>query len=226
MFWKRSARPAAAFLAVGVLALTLWGLHHRATPAASTRPSTPSPSSSPAMTTKATYVAPQFRNRIPGMPPVIDNNVYSQDKAGMLAPQVRHDPQLLYVPDSTGSTVTVISQKTHKIIRVIPVGYLSQHVVPSYDLKTLYTNSSVANQLIAINPRTGLRGRAISMPRPYNLYFTPDGKTAVVMIEQYDTIRFADAEDVPHDQGPEVPRLPGPQPRGLLRQRSVLRGDL
>jgi YVTN family beta-propeller protein len=31
------------------------------------------------------------------------------------------------------------------------------------------------------------------MPRPYNLYFTPDGKTAVVMIEQYDTIRFADA---------------------------------
>jgi DNA-binding beta-propeller fold protein YncE len=32
------------------------------------------------------------------------------------------------------------------------------------------------------------------MPRPYNLYFTPDGRTAVVMVEQDDTIRFADAE--------------------------------
>ena len=32
------------------------------------------------------------------------------------------------------------------------------------------------------------------MPRPYNLYFTPDGRTAVVMIEQHDTIRFADAD--------------------------------
>ena len=151
-------------------------------------------------------VAPQFRHRIPGMPPVIGNDVYSQDRAGMLAPQVRHDPAYLYVPDSQGSTVTVISQRTHRIVRVIPVGYLSQHVVPSYDLTTLYTNSSVANQLIEIDPRTGRAGRTISMPRPYNLYFTPDGRTAVVMIEQYDTIRFADAHDVPHDQGPEVPR--------------------
>ena len=30
------------------------------------------------------------------------------------------------------------------------------------------------------------------MPRPYNLYFTPDGRTAVVMVEQHNTIRFAD----------------------------------
>ena len=68
------------------------------------------------------------------MPPVIGNDVYSQTRAGMLAPQVRRDPSLLYVPDSQGSTVTVISQRTHRIVRVIPTGYLSQHVVPSYDL--------------------------------------------------------------------------------------------
>jgi YVTN family beta-propeller protein len=126
------------------------------------------------------------------MPPVIGNDVYSQDRAGMLAPQVRHDPQLLYVPDSNGYRVTVISQRTHRIVRVIPAGYLSQHVVPSYDLRTLYTNSSAANQLMRIDPGTGRRAGAIAMPRPYNLYFTPDGRTAVVMIEQYDTIRFAD----------------------------------
>jgi YVTN family beta-propeller protein len=127
------------------------------------------------------------------MPAVIGNDVYSQDRSGMLAPQVRHDPAYLYVPDSLGSTVTVIDQRTRKVVRVIPTGYLSQHVVPAYDLSTLYTNSSVANELVRINPRTGRREGTVPMPRPYNLYFTPDGKTAVVMIEQYDTIRFADA---------------------------------
>ena len=123
--------------------------------------------------------------------------------------------------------MTVISQRTHRIVRVIPAGFLSQHVVPSYDLWTLYTNSSVANELVAHRPAYRSRGRGtIAMPRPYNLYFTPDGKTAVVMIEQYDTIRFADAQTLPDDQGPDVPGLPRPQPRRLLRQRPVLRGDL
>lgn len=127
------------------------------------------------------------------MPPVIDNDVYSQTRAGMLSSSVRHDPNYLYVPDSQGSTVTVISQRTHRIVRVIPTGYLSQHVVPSYDLRTLITNSSYADELVEINPRTARRTRVISMPRPYNLYFTPDGRTAVVMVEQLNTIRFADA---------------------------------
>jgi DNA-binding beta-propeller fold protein YncE len=75
---------------------------------------------------------------------------------------------------------------------VLHVGYLSQHVVPSYDLKTLYVNSSAADQIVPINPRTAKRGRAISVPRPYNLYFTPDGKQAVVMVEQHNVIRFSD----------------------------------
>ena len=162
--------------------------------------SSPSGAGTPSATSAAAvppshraYVAPQFRHRIPGMPPVIDNDVYSQDRAGMLAREVRHDPAYLYVPDSLGTTVTVIDQRTRKVVRVIPTGYLSQHVVPAYDLSTLYTNSSVANELVSINPRTARREGTIPMPRPYNLYFTPDGRTAVVMIEEHDTIRFADA---------------------------------
>ena len=188
MSWER--RVGASGALVATLVLVACGGGSSSPPAA--RRTLPAPSTAGTASQHPT-VAPQFRHRIPGMPPVIGNDIYSQDHAGMLAPQVRHDPAYLYVPDSQGSTVTVISQQTHRIVRVIPVGYLSQHVVPSYDLTTLYTNSSVANQLIEIDPRTGLRGKAISMPRPYNLYFTPDGRTAVVMIEQYDTIRFADA---------------------------------
>lgn len=134
----------------------------------------------------------QFRHPLPGMPPVIGDDVYSQTRAGMLSPKVAHAKSYLYVPDSSGSTVTVISQRTGRIVRVIPTGYLSQHVVPSYDLRHLIVNASAANELIYLHPRSGTKGRTISMPRPYNLYFTPDGKAAVVMIEQDDIIRFAD----------------------------------
>ena len=134
----------------------------------------------------------QFRNPLPGMPPVIGGDVYSQTRRGMLRPSLRNERALLYVPDSKGSTVTVIDQRTHKVVKVIPSGFLSQHVVPSYDLRRLLVNASVANELVALNPRTVRRTRTISVPRPYNLYFTPDGKSALVMVEQHDTIQFSD----------------------------------
>jgi DNA-binding beta-propeller fold protein YncE len=128
------------------------------------------------------------------MPPVIGNDVYSQTRAGMFSPRVAGAKRLLYVPDSTGTRVTVISQRTHRIVRVLPAGFLSQHVVPSYDLKRLVVNSSAANEMELINPRTGREGRSIGVPRPYNLYYTPDGKRAIVMVEQHDTVRFSDPQ--------------------------------
>lgn len=153
-----------------------------------------------------------FRHPLPGMPRVIGDDVYSQTRAGMLAPQVRHDPALLYVPDSSpsGHTVTVISQRTHQVLRTIPVGYLSQHVVPSYDLSTLMTNSSLSNELVELDPRTGLGAGSVSVPRPYNLYYTPDGKAAVVMVEQDDTIRFSDPRTFAPLKDISVPGCRGP----------------
>lgn len=137
-------------------------------------------------------VAAQFANPLPGMPPVIGGDVYSQTRAGDLSAAVAGEPAYLYVPDSFGSTVTVINQHTRKIVRVIPTGFLSQHVVPSYDLSTLLTNASAANELVLINPHSGKKTRTIGVPRPYNLYYTPDGKAAIVMVEQHDQIRFSD----------------------------------
>jgi len=134
----------------------------------------------------------QFRNPLPGMPPVVDGDVYSQTRAGMVRPDVAKDPAYLYVPDSKGTTVTVIDQQTRKVVRVLQAGFLSQHVVPTYGLNRLITTSSAANELVGINPRTGLKVRTTSVPRPYNLYFTPDGKAAIVMVEQHDIVRFSD----------------------------------
>jgi len=155
--------------------------------AAGARPVSPAASAAP-----APPVAWPFRDPLPGMPPVVDNDVYSQTRRGMLSPVVAGERELLYVPDSRGSTVTVIDQHTRKIVKVIHTGFLSQHVVPSYDLKTLFVNASYANELVELNPRRVRRTRAIPVPRPYNLYFTPDGRSAVVMVEQHDAVRFSD----------------------------------
>jgi YVTN family beta-propeller protein len=141
---------------------------------------------------RASTVPRQFRDMLPGMPPVVGNDVYSRTRRGMLSPVVAGERELLYVPDSKGSTVTVIDQRTRKVIKVIPTGFLSQHVVPSYDLKRLFVTASYANELVGLSPRRVRRTRAIPAPRPYNLYFTPDGRSAVVMVEQHDAVRFSD----------------------------------
>src|ERR1700728_3493801 len=82
-------------------------------------------------------------------------DVYRADAASDLSPVVRHDPALVYVPNSLSNTVDVISQETMKVIRRFPTGALPQHVTPSYDLKTLYVDNDEGNSLTPINPRTG-----------------------------------------------------------------------
>jgi DNA-binding beta-propeller fold protein YncE len=125
------------------------------------------------------------------MPPVIKGDVYAATRAGMVARSVRRDPAYLYVPDAAGARVTVISQRTHRIVRVLHTGKLSQHVTPSYNLRLLYVSSSASNELVVIDPRTARTVRHAAVPRPYNLYFTPDGRQAVVMVEQHNRIMFA-----------------------------------
>ena len=138
-----------------------------------------------------TVAAPPFRHPLPGMPPVQDGEVYAAARAGNVKPSIASDPQFLYVPNSYGAPITtVINQRTHKVVRVLRTGSMSQHVTPSYDLRTLYVEASVANQLVAIDPSTGRIEKRIHQTRPYNLYFTPDGKQAIVMAEEDDEIIF------------------------------------
>ncbi len=85
-------------------------------------------------------------------------NVYAADGPNMLSPVVRHDPALVYVPNSISDTVDVISQKTFRIVEHFQTGGLPQHVTPSYDLKTLYVDNDSGNSLTPINPRTGVPG--------------------------------------------------------------------
>ena len=129
----------------------------------------------------------------PGVPPNSScHNVYAADGPNQLATAVVNDPPRVYVPNLQSNTVTVIDQATNKVIQTIPVGQQPQHVVPSYDLKTLWVNNDKGNSLTPIDPQTGAVGAAVPVEDPYNLYFTPDGTRAVVMAEALKKMDFRD----------------------------------
>ena len=119
-------------------------------------------------------------------------NTYANAFAGKFAPAVQGIPLRVYVPNSVSNTVYEIDPSTFAIIRKFPVPDRPQHVVPSWDLSTLYVNSDLGNALTPIDPRTGAPGVPISVVDPYNLYFTPDGTRAIVVPELYNALDFRD----------------------------------
>jgi YVTN family beta-propeller protein len=129
-----------------------------------------------------------------GMPPVADPaNIYADAGANMLSPAVRGAPYRIYVPNSGGSTVTVIDPATRRVIATYPTGRNPQHVVPGYDMRTLYVTNDLANSLTPINPDTGRpAGPNIRVDDPYNMYFTPDGRYAIVVAESRQNLDFRD----------------------------------
>ncbi|MEU3620398.1 hypothetical protein ABZ725_50280 [Streptomyces sp. NPDC006872] len=119
---------------------------------------------------------------LPGMPPVLDpKDVYAADRPNRLSPVVKDFPSRVYVPNTESDTVSVIDPKTYTVIETVHVGRQPQHVVPSWDLKTLWVNNNRGHTLTPIDPKTGKAGRSVEVHDPYNLYFTPNGKYAIVM---------------------------------------------
>jgi YVTN family beta-propeller protein len=158
---------------------------------ASTSASSASPS--PTATASSTASPTPALDLLPGMPPPLDtNDVYAADRPNLMSPVVAGFRPLVYVPNSGGNTVTVIDPRTARVIRTFVTGRNPQHVVPSWDLKTLWVNNDLGNSLTPIDPRTGRPGRNVAVHDPYNLYFTPDGKYAVVMASLDRALVFRD----------------------------------
>jgi DNA-binding beta-propeller fold protein YncE len=127
----------------------------------------------------------------------------------MLSPAVRHDPGLVYVPNSRSNTVDVISQRTFRVVRHFAVGALPQHVTPSWDLRTLYVTNDLGNSLTPIDPRNGRPRRPIPVTDPYNMYFTPDGRWAIVVAEAHRELDFRDAHTMALHHALPVPQCAG-----------------
>ncbi|MGE5443435.1 MAG: hypothetical protein ACM3SR_02410, partial [Ignavibacteriales bacterium] len=132
---------------------------------------------------------------VPGMPPVVDpTNLYSEVSAGRLSPAVAGALQRVYVPNVRSNDVYVIDPTTLKVVGRFKVGANPQHVVPSWDLKTLWVANNAEGRthgsLTPIDPKTGKPGLAIAVDDPYNMYFTPDGRSAIVVAETLRRLDF------------------------------------
>ena len=114
------------------------------------------------------------------MPVPDPKNLYSETAAGKMSPTVAGALERIYVPNHMAHTVSVIDPATLKVTHTFKVGLYPQHVVPSWDLKTLYVANNAENSdkgsLTVIDPKTGKPGKTIPVDDPYNMYWTPDGK--------------------------------------------------
>jgi DNA-binding beta-propeller fold protein YncE len=122
---------------------------------------------------------------------------------------VKRDPALVYVPNSLSNTVDVISQRTFKIVKEFATGGLPQHVTPAWNLKTLYVDNDDGNSLTPVNPRTGQPGTPIPVEDPYNLYFTPNGKYAIVVAERLLRLDFRNPATMKLVHSLSVPQCDG-----------------
>jgi YVTN family beta-propeller protein len=134
---------------------------------------------------------------IPGMPPVTDaSNLYSEAGAGKIAPAARGALPRVYVPNLQSNDVYVIDPSTLKVVDRFRVGVNPQHVVPSWDLTTLWVANNAEGRtdgsLTPIDPNTGKPGKAVAVDDPYNMYFTPDGRFAVIVAEALERLDFRD----------------------------------
>ena len=175
--------PARALLALAcVAALTACS----SAPAAEEPKPTPTPTTTTTTPPPTTTTTPKsLVDGLPGMPPVTDpHNVYADAGAGMVQDALKQDKSLVYVPHSGSGDVWVIDPATFQVIAKYPAGKELQHVVPSYDMRTLYATDDQGDHLLPFDPRTGQPGKPIPVVDPYNMYFTPDGKFAISVAER------------------------------------------
>ena len=140
-----------------------------------------------------------FFQALPGMPPVVNpNNVYSESVAGKLSPATAGALPRVYVPNVKSGDVYVIDPATFQVVDHFMVGGNPQHIIPSWDLKTLWVAGSaernLSGLLVPIDPKTGKPGAAVKVQDAYNLYFTPDGHSAIVVAEALKRLEFRDPQ--------------------------------
>jgi YVTN family beta-propeller protein len=193
------AKLACASLALSLGALIAGGVAAQALPA---QPAAPRPAPPAAVTT------------VPGMPPVIDpGNLYSEIGADRLSAVARTALPRVYVPNVSSNDVYVIDQATLKVVDRFKVGVNPQHVVPSWDLTTLWVANNAEGRtdgsLTPVDPATGKPGKPIAVDDPYNMYFTPDGRSAIVVAEAFHRLDFRDPKTMALQSSLATPECAG-----------------
>ena len=145
------------------------------------------------------------------VPPV---NVYAQSTAGLLSPAVAGVPERVYVPNVDSRDVYVIDPSTMKVVDRFGVGRGPQHIVPSWDLQTLWVTGSAEGHsawgsLAAIDPHTAKLKQMLPIEDAYNMYFTPDGASAIVVAESRRRLEYRDPHTMALQGVLTIPECPG-----------------
>ena len=182
---RMSTATIAATFTVLSASLTWWATAQTVAPPASASAPPAALASLPAVVT------------VPGMPGVPDrNNLYSEVGANRMSAAVAGALQRVYVPNRSANTVSVIDPATLKVVDTFKVGVNPQHVVPSWDLRTLWVANNAEGRtdgsLTPVDPLTGKPGKSIPVDDPYNMYWSPDGQSAIVVAEAYKRLDFRD----------------------------------
>jgi YVTN family beta-propeller protein len=143
--------------------------------------------------------APPAVAAVRGIPPVVDpSNLYSETAAGHISAAAKGALSRVYVPNVGSNDVYVIDPATMKVVDRFKVGVNPQHVVPSWDLQTLWVANNAEGRtdgtLTPIDPTTGKPGLAVKVDDPYNMYFSPDGQSAIVVAEALKRLDFRDPQ--------------------------------
>ena len=165
------------------------------------------------MTSLAAAAAPAVTT-VAGMPPVVNaGNLYSEAGVNRMSAAVAGALPRVYVPNLRSNDVYVIDPATFKVVDRFAVGRSPQHVVPSWDLQTLWVANNAEGRLdgslTPIDPKTGKPGKEDMVDDPYNMYFTPDGKEAIVVAEARARLDFRDAHTMALKSSLEVPECKG-----------------
>lgn len=148
--------------------------------------STPSPSAvavspSPSASLNPTPVpTPTVEPTPTATPP---GGVYSGTVGGQLDPRVADLPLRVYVPNELSNDVAVIDPTTLAVIGRFKTEASPEHITPDWDLSKLYVNNMNGATLTVIDPKTEKPMDTLQVPFPYNLYYTPDGKKAIVVAD-------------------------------------------
>lgn len=132
--------------------------------------------------------------------PAVD--VYAATRPGRFGRAVRGIPERVYVPSSaSGGGVEVIDARTFRLVGRVRTAAGraagdraardraagshaeggARQVVPSWDLRTLWAVDEAAGTLTPISPRTGRAGRPVTVAAARSLFFTPNGRLALVL---------------------------------------------
>src|ERR1043166_759846 len=136
----------------------------------------------------------------PGISPSRDpSNLYAETGAGMISPAAAGAIRRVYVPTVSDNMIYVIDPATMKVVDRYPVPGNPQHVTPSWHLRPLGVASSppsrnVPGAVTPIDPMTAKAGKPIVVRDAYNMYFTPDGASAVIVAEMMGALEFRDPQ--------------------------------